>query len=102
MKDGRPVRAAANARFGRARGVQFELCVRKSQDLRHVAHSGRSVMKANSDRHDQHLPEHQRIADLVDDMEDRLVAEREAKGIAGNASERKQAEQVEPDDQAPE
>lgn len=60
-------------------------------------------MKANSDRHDQHLPpEHQRIADLVDDMEDRLVAEREAKGIAGNASERKQAEQLEPDDQAPE
>jgi hypothetical protein len=102
LKDGRPVRAAVNARLGRARGVQFELCVRKSQDLRHVAHSGRSVMRANSDRHDQHLPEHQRIADLVDDMEDRLVAEREAKGIAGNASERKQAEQVEPDDQAPE
>ncbi|BAH53428.1 hypothetical protein ROP_51810 [Rhodococcus opacus B4] len=59
------------------------------------------MMKANPDRHDQ-LPEHQRIADLVDDMEDRLAAEREAKGIAGNASERKQAEQVEPDDQAPE
>ncbi len=51
-------------------------------------------MKANPDRHDQ-LPEHQRIADLVDDMEDRLAAEREAKGIAGNASEREQAEQEE-------
>ena len=51
-------------------------------------------MKANPDRHDQ-LPEHQRIADLVDDMEDRLAAEREAKGIAGNASERKQEEQQE-------
>ena len=35
-------------------------------------------------------------------MEDRLVAECEAKGIAGNAYERKQVEGVEPDDQAPE
>jgi hypothetical protein len=35
-------------------------------------------------------------------MEDRLVAECEAKGIAGNSSERKQVEGVEPDDQAPE
>ena len=42
------------------------------------------------------------IADLVDGMEDRLVAECEAKGIAGNAYERKQVEGVEPDDQAPE
>jgi hypothetical protein len=59
-------------------------------------------MKANQDRHGQHLPEHQRIADLVDDMEDRLTAEREAKGVEGNASDRAEVEQVEPEDQAPE
>ncbi|MCQ4121504.1 hypothetical protein [Rhodococcus tibetensis] len=59
-------------------------------------------MKANQDRHGQHLPEHQRIADLVDDMEDRLTAEREAKNVDGNATDRAEVEQVEPEDQAPE
>ncbi|WP_072689097.1 hypothetical protein [Rhodococcus marinonascens] len=58
-------------------------------------------MKTNLSRYDQHLPEHQRIADLVDAMEERVAAEREAKGIAGNQSDRAAVEKVEPADQAP-
>ncbi|AOW94214.1 hypothetical protein BFN03_00600 [Rhodococcus sp. WMMA185] len=70
-------------------------------ERRRVPHSGSSADDLSSDRNDQQLPEYQRIADLVDAMEERVAAEREAKGIPGNQAERAAVQQVEPEDQAP-
>ncbi|MFZ2175088.1 MAG: hypothetical protein WAW17_13865 [Rhodococcus sp. (in: high G+C Gram-positive bacteria)] len=59
-------------------------------------------MDENSDRHNEQLPEHKRISDLVDGMEARITAEREARGVEGNRADREEVESVEPEDQAPE
>jgi len=42
------------------------------------------------------------LAGLVDDMEERIIAERRSAGIAGNADERTQATPTENEDQPPE
>lgn len=42
------------------------------------------------------------LAGLVDDMEERIIAERRSAGVAGNADERTQATPTENEDPAPE
>ncbi len=42
------------------------------------------------------------LAGLVDDMEERIIAERRSTGVAGNADERAQVMPTESEDQAPE
>ena len=42
------------------------------------------------------------LAGLVDDMEERIIAERRSAGVAGNADERTQATPTENEDHAPE
>jgi len=42
------------------------------------------------------------LAGLVDDMEERIIAERRSAGVAGNADERAQVMPTESGDQAPE
>jgi len=42
------------------------------------------------------------LAGLVDDMEERIIAERRSAGVAGNADERTQATPTENEDHGPE
>ena len=41
------------------------------------------------------------LSELVDGLEERIVAEREAAAVPGNAAERKRTTPIDPDDKAP-